>query len=427
MPSRIPTDHSSWEGSGANHRTAADGLRRPCAGATDVLALADRLFRWADARGWAGPDPYDGLTGPLGRLAAHRVLRQALLQTVKRSGIDLRPVLGIRPLRTATAAGTAAGACARLSASPVWRERALRLGRWTATEQMSGRYAGLWRYEFDVQTRWAYYPASVPNLVATTFCADGCLDTGTLGDEAVRSLARGLLTHLHNGEFFTYTPTSGALVHNANLMGAALAARLALTGVLPGELADRLADGARGAVEVSLDGQRPDGSWPYGRGPRLDWVDGFHTGYVLLRLERTATLLGLDVRVPLERGVDHYLRNLFDGPLPRYFAGSRTRRDPNNDATAVRMAAWAAERGFVPPDFARAVLTAVVGRYPGLGTDPWAKGSQRNRALWESPRWSAAPLLDALTALHAVLPGGQEEVPRPPHSDPSSQRTGAVS
>ncbi|MFI0715094.1 hypothetical protein ACH4SK_31620 [Streptomyces inhibens] len=375
----------------------------PVRSAADVLALADRLFQWADARTWAGPDPYDGLTGPLGRLAVHRVLRQGLLQAVKRSPADLRPALGIRPLRTATATGFATGACARLSAFPVWHERALRLGRWTAAEQLSGRYAGLWRYEFDVQTRWSYYPASVPNLVATTFCADGCLDAGTLGDEAVRTLARGLLEHLHNGAFFTYTPTSGILVHNANLMGAALAARLARTTLLPAGLADRLAGAARRAVEVSLAGQRPDGSWPYGQGPRLDWVDGFHTGYVLLRLDQATRLLGMDVRTPLERGVDQYLRHLFDGPLPRYFADTRTRRDPNNDATAVRMAAWAAERGFTGTDFARETLAAVMNRYPGLGTGTGT--SRRNRALWESPRWSAAPLLDALTALHDVLPG----------------------
>ncbi|MFF4208652.1 hypothetical protein ACFYZE_04595 [Streptomyces sp. NPDC001796] len=367
---------------------------------TDVLTLADRLFRWADARDWAGPDPYDGLTGPLGRLAVHRVLRQGLLQTVKRSPVDLRTALGIRPLRTATATGTAAGACARLSASPVWRQRALRLGRRTAAEQMSGRYAGLWRYEFDVQTRWAYFPASVPNLVATTFCADGCLDTGTLEDEAVRSLARALLEHLHNGTFFTYTPTSDVLVHNANLMGAALAARLARTAPLSAGLADRLADAARRAVRVSVDGQRPDGSWPYGEGSRLGWVDGFHTGYVLLRLDQAATLLGVDVRAALERGVDHYLRHLFDGPVPRYVAHGGTRRDPNNDATAVRMAAWAAERGFAGADFARAVLAAVVHRYPGLGSGAFPG----NRGLWESPRWSVAPLLDALTALHAARP-----------------------
>ncbi|GAA3813540.1 hypothetical protein GCM10022206_60120 [Streptomyces chiangmaiensis] len=392
----------------------------PCS-TSDVHALADRLFQWGDARDWAGPDPYDGLTAPLGRLAVHRLLRQALLQTVKRSRFDLRPALGIRPLRTATATGTAAAACSRLAASPVWRERALRLGRWTAAEQMSGRYAGLWRYEFDVQTRWAYYPASVPNLVATTFCADGCLDTETLGEEAVLTLARGLLNHLHNGKFFTYTPHSGVLIHNANLMGAALAARLAFIETLPRDLAERLAGAARGALGVSLEGQRPDGSWPYGEGPQLDWVDGFHTGYVLLRLEQAGALIDMDVRTPLARGARHYLQHLFDGPLPRYFAGGATRRDPNNEATAVRMAAWAAERGFVTVDFACAVLATVADRYPGLGPDERANGSSVNTALWESPRWSVAPLLDALTALHSAV----SNVTRPAAS--GAQGTAAAS
>ncbi|MHB9863786.1 hypothetical protein [Streptomyces sp. YIM S03343] len=406
MPPLTPAGHSSLDRSGQ-----PEDRLTPSGGTTDVLTLADRLFRWADARDWAGPDPYDGLTGPLGRLAGHRVLRQALLQSVKRSRFDLRPVLRIRPLRTATATGTAAGACARLTASPMWRERALRLGRLTAAEQLTGRFAGLWRYEFDVQTRWAYYPASVPNLVATAFCADGCLDTGTLGDDAVRSLADGLLEHLHNGDFFTYTPTSSVLVHNANLMGAALAARLARTGTVPTGTAERLAEAARGAAEVSLGGQHPDGSWPYGRGPRLGWVDGFHTGYVLLRLEQVGRLLGIDVGRPLERGTEYWLRHLFDGPLPRYFAdGASGRRDPNNDATAVRTAAWAARHGFVRAGFPGEVLAAVIDNYPGigkhrgLGAGVRRPGSVRNRALWESPRWSAAPLLDALTALHTDLP-----------------------
>ncbi|MFI2432278.1 hypothetical protein [Streptomyces sp. NPDC018693] len=387
--------------------------------------MADDLFQWADARDWAGPDPYDGLTGPLGRLAVHRVLRQVLLQTVKRSPIDLRPGLGIRPMHTATATGTAAGACARLSASPLWRERALRLGRRTAAEQLTGRYAGLWRYEFDVQTRWSYYPASLPNLVATTFCADGCLDTGTLGDEAVHSLARGLLDHLHNGVFFTYTPTSRVLIHNANLMGASLASRLADTERLPGDLTRRLSAAAHRAVETSLGAQRADGSWPYGEGPRLGWVDGFHTGYVLLRLEQAASRLDLDVRAPLERGARHYLRALFDGPLPRYFAEGRTRRDPNNDATAVRMAAWAAERGFAPTDFACAVLAAVTARYPGLGTNTPAGAAPGNRALWESPRWSVAPLLDALTALHSLLPA-RDTAPGPRHAPADQSAAGTA-
>jgi hypothetical protein len=387
---------------GAADATGTAGAARPgvdLAG-ENVLVLADRLFAWADSRQWSGPDPYDGLTGRLGRLAVHPRLRQAVLQAVKRSPLDLRPVLGIQPLRTATAIGVAASACARIARLPVWGDRAIGLGSWTAGQQMTGTYAGLWRYEFDVQTRWSYYPASVPNLVATTFCAEGCLDSETLDAARARRLGEALLCHLFRDGYFTYTPTSRVLIHNANLMGAALAVRLAGQDGLPPDLAGRLRAAARSALAVSLAGQRRDGSWPYGEGSRLGWVDNFHTGYVLLRLEQAATALELDVSGPLERGVGYYFAHLFDGPVPRYLADRDPRRDPNNEATAVRMAAWAVERGYRPLPFAAEVLATVLDGFSvnALG----ARAGGHARPVWASPRWSVAPLLDALTAYGAV-------------------------
>ena len=33
-----------------------------------------------------------------------------------------------------------------------------------------------WGYEFDVQTRWSFYPARTPNIIVTTFVANAFLD-----------------------------------------------------------------------------------------------------------------------------------------------------------------------------------------------------------------------------------------------------------
>ncbi|MEU0392296.1 hypothetical protein ABZ208_05830 [Streptomyces sp. NPDC006208] len=379
----------------------------------ELEGYADRLFRRLDNCGWAGPDPYDGMTSPLSALAVHPLLRQALLQTVKRSPVDLRPWLGIRPLRTATACGLGATACSRPGGSPLWHARAQRLGRWTADRQLSGRYAGLWRYEFDVQTRWGHYPASVPNVIATTFCADGCLDAGTLDGQAVETLAAALLEHLFNGRYFVYTPTTKVLIHNANLMGAALATRVAHLDSISRPLASRLLDAARSSVSATVAAQRPDGSWPYGTSPNLGWVDGFHTGYVLMRLDAAARGLDLDLDVAISTGAQYYFDYLFDGPLPRYYANERPRlvspgrRDPNNDATAVRTAAWAAERGYVPLGFADDVLAAVVDGIPGCGRIPLRQPSAMMRHPARlSPRWSLTPFLDALTALRVARRNG---------------------
>ncbi|MFE9092946.1 hypothetical protein [Streptomyces sp. NPDC007264] len=374
----------------------------------DLEKHAEFLFRGLDDCRWTGPDPYDGLTSPVAVLARHPFLRQALLQAVKRSPVDLRPWLAIRPLRTATACGVGATACSRLADAPAWHDRARRLGRWTAQRQLSGTYTGLWGYEFDVQTRWAYYPAFMPNVIATTFCADGCLDTGTLSGAAAETLAAALLRHLFTGRYFAYTPTTAKLVHNANLMGAALATRLALLDGMPRPLASRLADAARSAVDVAVAGQRPDGSWPYGTPSNLGWVDGFHTGYVLLRLDAAATGLGLDLGTVIDSGARYYLTHLFDGPVPRYYAAGRQphdrgRRDPNNDATAVRTAVWAEEHGYVPHGFADDVLAHVIGQVPGVGGGPGQRASAAvKQPIRRSPRWSLAPFLDALTALCAA-------------------------
>lgn len=371
-----------------------------------VVNLADDVFGCLEECGWAGPDPYDGLLSPLAGMGVHRVVRQAVVQGVKRCPVDVRPLLGIRRLRTATACGVGASACSRLDELPVWADRARRLGAWTASQQLAGRYAGLWGYEFDVQTRWGFYPAGVPNIVATTFCADGCLDSGVLAEEGVSRLGEGLLEHLFTGRFFAYTPLSRVLVHNANVMGAALAVRLSGAAGVSGSLAGRLVDAARSALAVTVEAQRSDGSWPYGEEPGLEWVDGFHTGYVLMRLQAAGAGAGVDVEGVVRSGAAFYFSRLFDGPVPRYFAGERPgwwvseRRDSNNDATAVRMAVWGADRGFVPGGFASEVLGAVAGGFPVLRA---GRGGGSSGGVWRpvrwSPRWSLAPLLDALTAV----------------------------
>src|ERR1700759_904760 len=57
-----------------------------------------KLLRWCRGESWMGYDPYDGLNSPLARFwpVRNRLARTALTQVVKRSPLNLRPVLGIR-------------------------------------------------------------------------------------------------------------------------------------------------------------------------------------------------------------------------------------------------------------------------------------------------------------------------------------------
>jgi hypothetical protein len=394
-------------------------VHRPMLEAGHALRVASALAERLDHSGWHGADPYDGLASPFARCIPEGMprLRRAFLQCVRRSPIDLRPILRIGHRRMAAATGLASTASARLASDPQWRARRDRLARMTIERQMlEGRFRGLWGYEFDVQTRWGSYGATDPNIVATSFAADGCLDATALDDERTAWLAWGLLGNLWRADrdYFAYCPGTSTLIHNANLLGARLAARLAASRALDRRLRGDLLRAVRSAVATALRYQRDDGSWPYGEGRALGWVDGYHTAYILLSLDAIYSLGGVDdtARRALDRGARFYFIRMFHGSRPRHYAGHRVEpSDSNNVATGLRAAVWGAEKGYVPPAFPARVFTFLMTRF--WDPEQYFRTSASRlgpAARLNCPRWAAAPALDALTALvaHARDPSGAE-------------------
>jgi hypothetical protein len=75
-------------------------------------------------------------------------------------------------------------------------------------------------------------------------------------------------------------------------------------------------------VNFVLETQKPDGSWPYAVDGERDFVDHFHTCFVMKGLAKIYALTGdKRIRESLERGLDYYLKNLFseDG-MPKPFS-----------------------------------------------------------------------------------------------------------
>jgi hypothetical protein len=70
-----------------------------------------------------------------------------------------------------------------------------------------------------------------------------------------------------------------------------------------------------------LESQNADGSWPYAMDGTRDFVDHFHTCFVMKALAKIHTLTGHpECLEALSRGVQYYLENLFDADgLPRPF------------------------------------------------------------------------------------------------------------
>lgn len=381
----------------------------------EVVRTAQALERWGDERNWRGPDPYDGLNATpmlIRRLRQSRLGLRLLTQVVKRSPLDLRPVLRVRPGLSPTTLGLLISAYARNGF----------VGKDEARDKLRRSIAQLeglrcttfvepcWGYHFDVQTRVFFYPNTVPNTIATAFAAMGLLDAYELSGEeralegavgAAEFFARHVRqTSTRTGAYFGYLPGDQTPIHNASMLVCALFARLAR---LLGR--DDLGLRASAGVEYTVTHQRPDGSWPYGETPGLSWVDGFHTGYVLdcLLTCVESDIGGSHAEEAWRRGLRFYANALVDPDgTPRYKPDSRYPIDGLCAAQAIQTLARA-ER--VEPGVTGRAWSVFSYAQNRLARGDGAFAFQRER-LWLNrtahPRWVQAPMLTALTHLIAT-------------------------
>lgn len=304
-----------------------------------------------------GLDPFDALRGTrVPRLAhGHPRARQAVIQLRKRCPFDLSRVLGVRPFPMAKTLGASLTAeCRRAAAGAPSAAIGTLVESLLHAPGIARIGDGGWGYEFDVQTRWAFYPTGSPNLIATVFVAHGLGTAGILHDDdalvaqmedSARFLMRELLV---TGErpFFRYTLDTERLVHNANLLGAGM---VAMTGALVND--PTLVAAAVASARTTVEAQREDGSWPYGEGTSLGWTDNFHTAYNLDGLLQIWLASGdSTVRASLDRGVAHWSGDFF-GPAgePHYCPDRPYPYDIHSAATAIdlaaRLATWGLDTG----------------------------------------------------------------------------------
>jgi hypothetical protein len=334
-------------------------------------------------------------------------------QIVKRSPLDLRPLLGVRPAQSAAALAqiVSAYALGRFVTDGERRDKLAHLVRALEARRSDGFAEPCWGYHFDVQTRVFFYPKESPNTIATAFAGLALLDAyEATGEARLLELALGagefFLQHVPqteapSGAYFGYLAGDRTPIHNANMLVCALLVRLARhTG-----RGDMRAAAAAG-VEFTVSHQRRDGSWPYGEQPYLSWVDGFHTGYVLECL-MVCVGAGTSGAAALERGLAYYRDELFleDG-TPRYFASSTYPVDSQCVAQGIQTFARAARR---QPELADTAWSVFGYALRKMRRPDGAFCFQRRR-LWRNRiphvRWSEAPMLLALTHLARLQESG---------------------
>lgn len=305
-------------------------------GTTSLQPALERLESYLVQQRFRGYDPYDALTSPLFRLpvlSSSRWIRIAAVQALKRSPLNLRPLLRIpKGYNPVTVALVLEASVYRALAEPereeIHRRRADECIAELDRLQTGGFSGACWGYDFPWEARYGHLPPATPTVVATGLVTNALFLAHTLLDAErafplCESAARFVLKDLPRlpGEDATfcwaYYPGDDQRVLNATMKGARLCAQ-----VYSVTKDESCLTAASQTGEYVARRQRADGFWPYAVGDRREWVDNFHTAYVLDAFDAYELCTGDDRFSDVKRrGWESYRSTFFeDDRIPKYYA-----------------------------------------------------------------------------------------------------------
>ena len=329
-----------------------------------------KLDRWVEQAGWKAYDPFDGLASPYAPFLTlnHPRLKQFWQQGVRRCAVNLRPLLGIKPGMSTKGMGFFAQGYLRLHQAygdAVFLEKAKFCLQWLMENNCKQFRDCCWGNHFDYQSRGGNIAKGTPTIVWTGLIGHAFLDAyELLGDKQYLDTARSacdfILDELGWQEFkegilFRYYPHADILVHNSNMIGASLLARV--NAFSPDA---RCREMSERAIQFTLHHQTGQGAWYYGVGDKWAWIDSFHSGYVLEALAIFIRSTGAAKYEPaLRKGHRYFVQTFFlpDG-TPRYYDQKTLPIDiqcasqaiqtlinlrelhPESVATAIKVAHW---------------------------------------------------------------------------------------
>lgn len=294
-----------------------------------VTRSLESVQKWVEARNYQGYDPGDGLTTFLRPLTFGNIFAERILQQlIWKSPINIRPLVGVKPLDSTKGRGFMAWGYLllhRATGSPDYLHRAKQCLQWLDEHREAGQKGHCWGNHFDFTTRSGRMKAHTPTIVWSGLIGQAFLEAYECTKEPQfltisRSICEWILNLpkevTANGSCLSYTAVFQNSVHNSNLLGAAMLAR---TWKHHGD--EVLRTVARDAAHYSCARQRPDGSWWYGEDPKYHWIDNFHTAYNLDSLRRYIDYTGdTSMQENLLRGYA-YFKDVFFEPngRPKYY------------------------------------------------------------------------------------------------------------
>ena len=268
-----------------------------------------------------------------------------------------------------------------------------------------------WGYPFDWETRNGTIRQGTPLITTTPYVYEAFREVHRIdGDprwrEAMASMVRHVTKDIEDYPYSdtastcSYTPFDKGGIVNASAYRACMLAWASIDfdEIRYWKIAER-------NLNFVLETQRPDGSWPYSVDGDRDFVDHFHTCFVMKALAKIESLRPNEAcRQAINKGIDYYLANLLDEKkLPKPFSKAPRmtvyRRELYDYAECINLCVLLRDRIAEMEGVLEHVIADLLAR--------WVKsdGSFRSRELWFSwdnvpmHRWAQSQMFRSLSLL----------------------------
>ena len=247
------------------------------------------LLDYIEKERFEGYDPYDALNSPYLIKLKNKWLRVAFTVFFRLSPVNLRKMFRIPKGTNSKAMGLLLSAYTLLHrlGHDSSLDRAKDVFHWIRQNSTRGYSGCCWGYNFSWQDRNRLLARGTPTIVNTAFVGHGLLDYyGATQDrdalDTARSACDFILQDLNRRETgygicFSYNPVEKNIVHNANVLGASLLAR-----VYAHTREQELLEPAIKSFDFTLHHQHESGLWAYSQFPetgkerfQTDWHQGF--------------------------------------------------------------------------------------------------------------------------------------------------------
>jgi rhamnogalacturonyl hydrolase YesR len=267
-----------------------------------------------------------------------------LLQLIRQSPVNLRPIMGVFPEDSTKGRGYMASGYLlryRTTGNPEYLGKAEDCLDWLDKHKAAKFEKHSWSNHFDFSSRGGSYTRNDPIIVWTALIGFAYLEAYEIGGTQrwldIASSICGWILDLprektERGECISYLAHVQSSIHNSNILGAAMLARTAK------HTGDRVClEVARSAMEYSCSRQLSDGAWWYGEDPKYHWIDNFHTGYNLDSLKHYIESTGDKTWYDsFKKGLAFFKQHFFEqNGCPKYYHNRRYPIDSQCAAQAI--------------------------------------------------------------------------------------------